>query len=141
MRTFTVSAKEVHGQHLDHPLALTFSRLQSEDLFEEACTTGLLLLLELSNELLPAGHEETFEIERTLVRLCRRQGRLNHAKLVDAKRMCRALIEKCERWHGKHGNCSCLAITESFHILNDQGWYLESRGLALGRGREVSTPF
>ena len=130
MQTFTVSANEVHGQYPEHPLALIFSRLQSEDLFEEACTTGLLLLLELSNKLLPAGHEETFEIERTLVRLCRRQGSLNHAKLADAKRMCRALIEKCERWYGKHGNRTCLGLTELVYILNDQGRYLESKGLA-----------
>ena len=125
LRTFTYCAHEKCAQYPDHPFPLICDRLGDEDLFREVSTAGLQLLHELSNELLPDGHDEIYEVERTLIRLLRRQGRL-----ADSKRLSSSFVERSERLYGRCSVQTRLAMTELVYVLNDQGRYKESKGLA-----------
>ena len=125
LRALTGGAHEACVQHPEHPFPLICDRLGNETLFQEASTMGLRLLHQTSLESLPAGHEEIYEVQRTFIRLLRRQG-----KLADAERLSKSFIERSASQYGRCSERARLAMTERIYVLNDQGRFQDSKGLA-----------
>jgi hypothetical protein len=82
-------------------------------------------MLDETKKVLPPEHPELFELQRTIIRLYRRNREFSKAEELGW-----SLIESSESLHDKNHVNSRLALSEYVYILNDQKRYDEALNIA-----------
>lgn len=109
----------------DHIFSEICRILCAEEGSDELSITALRAMLDTARRILPCEDPETFELQRTLVRLYRR-----NREFAQAEELSLSLIESTEGLSGETHVNSRLALTEYVYILNDQGRYEKALNVA-----------